>query len=205
MKIDFAGRFQSAFGFITKSISSRLDKEGFGEVIRNSHNSGFDLSGNVYVWDESASFDEITLRNSTGGRYLFAFRLLSEQMGDVFATPPMLSLRRSKRLIITTIDNSDTEVVERYGTEPYEITWRGLLIDLENHAFPIDKLEELNKIFEENGVWNVDSEILQAVGVAAVYFKDIQIDFVEGFEDTISYTFTTRAIRPLEYQLNDVN
>ncbi|MEA4916544.1 DUF6046 domain-containing protein [Proteiniphilum sp.] len=203
MKIDFAGRFQSAFGFITKSISSRLDKEGFGDVIRNSHNSGFDLGGNVYVWDDNMTFDEVTLRSDVGGKYLFAFRPFSEETGgDVFATPPMLSLRRSKRLIITTIDNSDTEVVERYSTEPYEITWRGLLIDMENHSFPIDRLEQINKIFEVNGVWNVDSEILQAVGVAAVYFRDIQIDFVEGFEDTISYTFTTRAINPVTFQLS---
>lgn len=202
MKIDFAGRFQSAFGFITKSISSRLDKEGFGEVIRNSHNNGFDMQSNVFVWGNESTFDEITLRNGSD-RYFFAFKILAEQYANVFATPPMLSLRRSKRLIITTIDNSDTEVVERYATEPYEITWRGLLIDMENHAFPIDKLEQINKIFEVNGVWDVDSEILQAVNVAAVYFKDIQIDFVEGWEDTISYTFTTRAILPLEYQLTD--
>lgn len=202
MKIDFAGRFQSAFGFITKSISSRLDKEGFGEVISSYHNNGFDMQSNVFVWSDETTFDEITLRNGSD-RYLFAFRPFSEQYAGVFATPPMLSLRRSKRLIITTIDNSDIEVVERFGTEPYEITWRGLLIDMENHEFPIDRLEQLNKIFEENIVWNVDSEILQAVGVAAVYFKDVQIDFVEGFEDTIAYTFTTRAILPLEYQLTD--
>lgn len=202
MKIDFAGRFQSAFGFITKSISSRLDKEGFGEVIRNSHSNGFDMQSNVLVWSNESTFDEITLRNANS-RYLFAFRPFSEQYAGVFATPPMLSLKRSKRLIITTIDNSDTEVVDRYSTEPYEITWRGLLIDMDNHEFPLDRLEELNKIFEQNGVWSVDSEILQAIGVAAVYFKDVQIDFVEGYEDTIAYTFTVRAILPLEYQLTD--
>ncbi len=203
MTIDFAGRFQSAFGFITKSISSRLEKDGFGDVIRNAHNRGFDLKSNVFLWDESSSFDEITLRNTAGDKYLFAFRELSEEYSQVFATPPMLSLRRTKRLIITPIDNSDIEVVERYATEPYEIAWRGLLIDMENHQFPMSKMEQINLIFEENGVWNVDSEILQAVGVAAVYFKDIEIGFVEGFEDTVAYTFTMRAIKPLEYQLTD--
>ncbi|MEL3904445.1 MAG: DUF6046 domain-containing protein [Treponemataceae bacterium] len=202
MTIDFAGRFQSAFGFITKSISSRLEKDGFGDVIRNSHNNGFDMKSNVFVWSDETSFDEITLRNGSD-RYLFAFRPFSEQYAGVFATPPMLSLRRSKRLIVTSIDNSDIEVVERFGTEPYEITWRGLLIDMDEHEFPIDKLEQINKIFEANEVWSIDSEVLQAVGVAAVYFKDIQIDFVEGWEDTIAYTFTTRAIRPLEYQLTE--
>ena len=36
MIIDFAGRFQSAFGFTTKKMSSRLEEEGFDEVIYDS-------------------------------------------------------------------------------------------------------------------------------------------------------------------------
>jgi hypothetical protein len=55
--------------------------------------------------------------------------------------------------------------------------------------------------FEYNGVWNVASEILQANKIEAVYIRDISIDFVEGFTDTVSYQFTMRAIKPLEYQL----
>ena len=74
MTIDFAGRFQSAFGFITKSISSRLDKEGFGEAIRNSHSNGFDMQGNVFVWSNETTFDEITLEKTQSEKYHFAFR-----------------------------------------------------------------------------------------------------------------------------------
>lgn len=202
MIIDFAGRFQSAFGFTTKKMSRRLEEEGFDEVMYDSPAGSFGMEGSFFVWNNESTFDELTLRNGSE-KYLFAFRPFSDKYEDLFATPPMLSLKRSKRLIITTVDNSDTEVIERYATEPYEITWRGLLIDMENHNFPIGRLEQINKIFEVNGVWSVDSEILQAVGVSAIYFKDVQIDFVEGYEDTIAYTFTTRAIRPLEYQLAD--
>lgn len=202
MTIDFKGRFQSAFGFITKNISSRLENNGFGEVIRNAHNNGFDLKSNVMLWDDKTTFDEITLRIGSE-KYLFAFRELSEEYKSVFATPPMLSLKRSKRLVVTSIDNGNTEVIERYSTEPYEITWRGLLIDMDSHRFPMDKVERINRIFEKNEVWNVDSEILQALGVAAVYFKDIDIGFIEGYEDTVAYNLTARAILPLEYQLTE--
>jgi hypothetical protein len=164
-----------------------------------------DLNGNaVYVWDKSTTFDDVTLyRDSEGAKeeYKFAFQSITDDYSSVFATPPMMSLKRAKKLTITPIDNSDIEVVERYATEPYEITWRGLLIDMENHEFPLEKMEQLNKIFEFNDVWNVASEILQAVGVESVFIKDISFDFVEGYEDTISYVMTTRAIRPLEYQL----
>jgi len=195
MTFDFTGRFQSAFGFSTGNVTSRLDESGFGEVVQDE--SGFNLA--VYMADKSTTFDEVLLyRNKE--EYLFAYRSMTDGSA-VFATPPMLSLKRAKKLVITPIDNSDIEVVERYGTEPWEINWRGLLIDMENHEFPIDKMESLSKIFDVNGAWNVASEILQKVGVEAVYIKDISIDFVEGFEDTISYTLTIRQIKPLEYQL----
>jgi hypothetical protein len=202
MRFDFTGRFMAAFGFVAASVAGRLGNELAG-IIRGDN----ELAGKnaVYLWDKKTSFDNVTLyRDNEGGReeYWFAFRSIRDDgMSSVFATPPMLSLKRSKKLTITPIDNSDIEVVERYATEPYEISWRGLLIDMENHEFPLGKMEQLNKVFEFNGVWNVASEILQAVGVEAIFIKDISFDFVEGYEDTISYTMTTRAMRPLEYQL----
>ena len=193
-KFDFAGRVQAAFGFIAATTATRLAQKAFGPVAKIS-----DLNVDVYT-SNAATFDEVTLRNGSE-EYHFAYQPISADYSSVFATPPMLSLRRAKKLVITPVDNSDIEVVERYGTEPYEITWRGLLIDMDNHEFPIDKMEKLNLIFEANREWMVDSEILQKVGVLALYIRDIQIDFVEGFEDTIAYTLTTRGIRPVEFQI----
>ncbi|OFX62698.1 MAG: hypothetical protein A2066_18875 [Bacteroidetes bacterium GWB2_41_8] len=196
MKFDFSGRLQAAFGFVAATTATRLAQKAFGDVVKKS-----DLNVDVYVMSREATFDEVTLYSGSE-TYHFAYRSMAEQYSEVFATPPMLSLKRAKKLVITPIDNSDIEVVERYGTEPYEITWRGLLIDMENHEFPIDKMEALNRIFEASREWMVSSEILQKVGVLALYIRDIQIDFVEGFEDTIAYTMTTRAIRPVELQLD---
>jgi len=196
MTFDFTGRFQSAFGFTTGNVTTRLDASGFGEVVKDE--SGFDMA--IYSLDKSTSFDEVLLYRDKV-EYLFAYRSISDDYKDVFATPPMLSLKRAKKLVITPIDDSDVEVVERYGTEPWEITWRGLLIDMENHEFPLDKMGTMSEIFDVNGAWNVASEILQKVGIEAIYIKDISFDFVEGFEDTISYSLTTRQIKPLEYQL----
>jgi len=195
MIFDFRGRFENAFGFMAGNVAARLIDGGFGDVL--TENPG-KLA--VYSIDKSSTFDEVLLYRDKE-EYLFAYRSISDDYKDVFATPPMLSLKRAKKLVITPIDNSDVEVVERYGTEPWEVTWRGLLIDMENHEFPIDKMETLSKIFDVNGAWNVASEILKKVGIEAIYIKDISIDFVEGFEDTISYTLTTRQIKPLEYQL----
>ena len=197
MIFDFSGRVQAAFGFVTAAASRVLYDKMFGESVKDSQ-----LKVDVYASGKDATFDEITLRYNTEN-YYFAYRSFSEDYSGIFATPPMLSMRRAKRLVITPIDNSDIEVIERYGTEPWEITWRGLLIDMENHEFPIDKLEAINKIFEANREWTVDSEILRKVGVETIYISDISIDFVEGFEDTIAYTMTTRSLRSLEVQLSN--
>lgn len=199
MIIDFASRFQAAFGFMTGNVAARLIENGFGEVIKDG--SVFDMA--VYTLDDNSFFDDVILEHDTAGEFLFGFRSINEENAEVFATPPMLSMKRAKRLVITPIDDSDTEVVERYGTEPWEITWRGLLIDMENHRFPLDKLEKMNAIFEVNDIWQVHSAILQKVGVTNLYIKDIGFEFVDGFEDTISYTLTTRSIKPVEFQLTN--
>lgn len=196
MIINFAARMQSAFGISTVNVSSRLAAAGFGEVVKDE--SGMNIA--VFTIDKNSTFDEVLLYRDDK-EYLFAYRSISDDYTDVFATPPMLSLKRAKKLVVTPIDNSDIEVVERYGTEPWEITWRGLLIDLDNHNFPLEKMKQINSIFEVNGVWNVASEILQNIGIEAVYIRDVSLDFVEGFEDTISYQFSMRSIKPLEYQL----
>ena len=190
MIYDFTKRFQQAFGFVPGSA--------LGLIV----DSKLPISASVYVQNEG-TFEDVRLYRSKTEDYIFAYKSLAEDYKNILATPPMLSLKRAKKLVITPIDNSDIEVVERYGTEPYEIQWRGLLIDMVDHQFPIDQMEQLNKIFEYNGEWNVASQILNKLGVVALYFKDVTFDFVEGFEDTISYTFSTRAIKPLEYQIND--
>jgi hypothetical protein len=187
MICDLTSRFSAAFGFVPGSA--------LGLVMDTKLASSL----GVYVQTEG-TFEDVRLYHDKSD-YNFANRTLAEDYTNVFATPPMMSFKRQKKLVITTIDNSDIEVVERYCTEPYDINWRGLLIDMVNHQFPADKMEELNNIFEYNGIWNVASEIMNKLKIEAVYIKDVSLEFVEGFEDTISYSFTMRAIKPLEYQL----
>lgn len=198
MIFDFAGRYSTAFGFTPGHISNKLIEVGFDRAIKQHHDTNFRAS--VFVFDSNTHFDEVMLYNDSE-EYLFAYRELAEEYSQVFATPPILSLRRAKNLVITPLDNTDIEVVERYSTEPYQITFRGLLIDMEEHNFPLDKLETLNRIFEVNSIWKVSSEILAAVGVDSIVIQDINIDFVEGYEDTIAYTFVARATKSIEYQL----
>jgi len=203
MKFNFSERIQSAFGFITPNISKTLNEKGFADVVKSDFGSSFA----VYSTNSSDKFDEITLRrdNSKGDEiYKFGYSSILDDYKDIFALPPMLSLNNSKNVIITPINNYDDkyyDVVEKISKGSWDITWRGLLIDMENHEFPLYKLEQLCKIFDFNGVWNVDSEILQALGIQSIFIKDICIDFIEGFEDTIAYSFTMRQIKSIEEQI----
>ena len=195
MKGNLGDRYKMAFGFVTSNMSSILTNNGFTSEVQPVSNT------NIFVLDKNTKFDEVKLYRDKI-EFDFAFRQIAEQYNTVFATPPMLSFSRQKKLIVTEIDNvDDIEVVERYNTSSYDIDWKGLLIDMENHAFPTDKLKQLNGIFKYNGIWNVSSEIFDALEITAIYIQDIQIDFVEGFQDTIAYSFKMRAIKDLEYQL----
>ena len=202
MNFDFSGRYQTAFGFTPGHISNTLVEAGFERAIKKYHDSNFQAS--VYVFDSNTHFDEVLLYNDSG-QYLFAYRELADEYNDVFATPPILSFKRSKKVAITPIDNTDIEEIERYSTEPYQITMRGLLIDMVEHQFPLDKLEKLNDIFEVNSIWKVSSEILAAIRVDSLVILDIDIEFVEGYEDTIAYNITARATKSIEYQLINEN
>jgi hypothetical protein len=198
MMFDFSSRFETAFGFAAVGISKALLDKGFDAIVGRRDNPIFEFIVN------DSKFDEVTLSYGKENWH-FGFGGFGKEAdwSQIFATPPMLSLKRAKKLVVTPIDNSDIEVVERYATEPYDITWKGLLIDIDNHQFPLEKIKQLNQIFEINGIWNVASEILNACGIQALYFKDISIEGVEGYEDTASYSFATRAIKPLEYQLTN--
>ena len=135
-------------------------------------------------------------------KYLFDYKQLESEYATVFATPPMITLSRDKKLVVTPIDNSnDIEVVERYNTNPYDINMKGLIIDMEEHDFPIDKMKELNEIFEKNICWDVTCPFLNKMGIMALYIKDVSVEMVEGFADTVSYEMNAKAIKPLSYQL----
>jgi hypothetical protein len=195
MEGNLGDRFKKAFGFVAAKMSSTLTSKGFKAEVEQPQNS------QVLLWDDKTKFDEVKLYRDKI-EFDFAFREIAEEYDNVFATPPMLSFSRQKKLIVTSIDNvDDIEVVERYNTSPYDIDWKGLLIDMDNHTFPADKLKQLNEIFKFNGIWNVSSEIFDALEITAIYISEVQIDFVEGFEDTIAYSFKMRAIKDLEYQL----
>jgi len=205
-KVDLLGRYISAFGFLAKRFST------LGVGI--SH-SGIYANINTYTVDDS-EFDEIILRANgielkfgampfVGGNYGVLAGLLGKKelaVGDIFAPPPMLSFSRQKNINETPIEEGDGVVVEYYGLQPWSVKIQGLLIDMDEHSYPHDREKQLNKLFEYAGRVDVVGDLFANKGIDSIYFTSIDIEGIEGYEDTVKYTLLARSIKPVEFELN---
>ena len=124
---------------------------------------------------------------------------------SVLAPPPLLFFEQSKNLIETPVNGTDHVVVERWGTNPWNIRIKGILVDTQNRTYPSSKIKELYRFFKYNGV--VDSFGTQFIdkSIKSLYFKRISVQGVEGFPDTIQFLLEARSISPVGFSLLNLN
>lgn len=196
--VDIGKRLRAAFGLISANVSQELDRAGFKHAIGRGH---------AFVQDARTSFEEITLTHEQTVLN-FGFPGLYGEWHSVFAPPPMVSFRKWKRMEETVINNItdsgqiiEGQVVEHYGHTPWDITIQGILIDMENHVYPAEKVNRLVRMFEIDDIWNVDSTIFQNHQIKSIYFTDIDSSGVQGFEDTWSYTLNAKSIKDISFDL----
>lgn len=211
--IDITDRLFAAFGYVP---STKPKQEVMREGIAAAYASDAAISvglgranialiknrigGNVFVDD--CSFADLTLRDSESGKcYEFANGLLNEAATGILAPPPMLTFERSKKIVKTTIDGSDSEVVESYGCGSWEITMEGILVDMENHQYPRAKMQEFREMFEVNNSFEVfDCDILADLGIENIYFERItKLEVMKDYQDTIKYQMKAHSIKPVEF------
>jgi len=207
--ISLADRFSSAFGFVAKNMASKLLGVGLSD-------SG--LYTNIQLIENGdAIFDEITLRGNgfdlrfgafpfVGGNHgvLDSLGILKNKSSEstVFAPPPMFTFSRGKNIQTTSINGSDAEVVENYGLKSWRIKIQGLLIDMDNHQYPSDKIRMIRQVFEVGNQFAVEGKIFDDLGIDSIYFTELNtLSGVEGFEDTWKYTLTAKSIIPVEFGL----
>ncbi|MGY0034451.1 DUF6046 domain-containing protein [Pedobacter sp. NJ-S-72] len=188
--IDLGSRFKSAFGYVSINESSNLKKQKF------SKENG--ITGvNVYV--NNSSFEEMTLRKNDTESLLFGSMLNIKGESRIYAPPPMISFSKSKKLIITEIDGTDAEVVERYGDKSWDVKIQGILIDMVNHQYPKQEVKKLNEFFEVQAALDVEGEMFDDLKIKSIYLTDIEIAGVAGYTDTIQYSISARSIKPIEF------
>lgn len=160
------------------------------------------IGANVFV--NGCSFADLTLCNSENGKcYEFANGLLSEAATGILAPPPMLTFERSKNLVKTTVDGSDSEVVESFGCKSWTITMHGILVDTDNHQYPQSKLQELREMFEVNNAFEVlDCDIMADLGIENLYIEQIsELECLVDYQDTVKYKLTAHSLKPVEFFL----
>lgn len=153
----------------------------------------------VIVIGAQVGFDSFEMIRE-GANIKFGYMPINAWDDSVFAPPPIISWRKSKRLIETTVDNSDTDVIEKFGSTPWELRIQGLIIDMVNHKYPSDKVKELRKIFEYDGIWNVKGQIFTDLGINAIYFKEFELQGTQGFPDTLAFNLSAKSTKPINFQ-----
>lgn len=196
--LDLGGRFQNAFGFVG----------GTGESLQQTNFNDSLTGANVVVKDGRSTFEEFVLKRP-GLELKFGYTGLMKEIDDVFAPPPLVTFKKSKRIgetIVSSNDESGNElsygqVVEQYGRMPVEISIRGILVDMVNHQYPSEKVKQLDNLFDYNGAWDVEGQVFRDKKIKSIYFLSLDDSGVQGFMDTWSFTLEAKSIKPVEYFL----
>lgn len=206
--IDLRTRFGSAFGeSLARIAESAL---GFGyQVAPNVPGPGSPLLADFIV-PAPPEEEDVEYMSPIGtpiyDRFVFSINGTDYQ----FALPPLVDISLEKRVSATPVNDNDFdlknvtvgEVVESWGTAAWDITLRGIMVDMINHNRPLDQMKELIDLFKENGVISVYSRLFTAAGISKLYVKRLELPGMEGFKDTQPYIITARSYTDVELILN---
>ncbi len=186
--INLSERYAAAFGL------AALHKAGYAVINKEKGR----YSSQLFDWSDS-DFERVTFEYAKE-RLEFA-KMLGGDSSNIFAPPLMMTFSRAKHLIETEVNGSEYTVVERWGTKPYSIDIRGILVDMDEHQYPAEKIRQLHRFFEHNGIVKVAGAQFDDKEIDSIYIKDVRISPVEGFADTIQISLSANAIRELHFDL----
>lgn len=186
--LNLSERYAAAFGL------AALHKVGYAVINR----TGIGHSAQLFDWT-NADFER-TVFEYENERLEF-FKMLRGDSSGIFAPPLIVSFSRSKHLVETEVNGSEYTVIERWGTKPYNVTIRGILVDMDEHVYPAEKIRQLHRFFEHNGIVKVTGAQFEDKEIDSIYIKDVSITPIEGFADTVQISLSAKAIRELHFDL----
>ncbi|WP_136464942.1 DUF6046 domain-containing protein [Flagellimonas onchidii] len=192
--IDLGKRYAAAFGLLAVNNSP-------SRVNLSREQSNFKLESFEGINDEFENIQFIYEGTEINFAALPFTKDADKTIGNVLAPPPLISFSRQKQHIETPVNDSDNIVVERWGIRPWEMRVRGLLIDVEKRHYPESRVKQLYKLFEYNGVVEASGTQFFDKDIASVYFKNIEINGVQGFQDTIQFSLQMMSIGPVGFSL----
>lgn len=192
--INLAARYAAAFGIM--AVSNKINQA----VVTREENQY-----NVDVYEDfDPDFEAVTMSYRSGDQNIelkFAKMLESSGDGSIYAPPLMMGFSREKNLIETEVYGGDAVVIERWGTKPWQIDIRGILIDVENRRYPTDKVDALCRFFENNSVIAVTGQQFIEKNIKSIYLKSVSITAVEGYQDTLQFSLTASSINEVNFTL----
>lgn len=189
--IDLASRYAAAFGAM--AVGRLIDRVMIEKKSESDYEFQYypSMSENIeYIKFEIPDLDPLEFS-----------AVLREGESNVFAPPLMMNFYTEKSLIETEVNDDDPIVIERWGTKPWEIQIKGLLIDLENRIYPTDQIKRLTRNWSYNGVVKAVGLQFEEKEIDSVYFKSIEFNGVEGYQDTIQFTINARSIKAVNFTL----
>lgn len=189
--IDLASRFAAAFGL---NAASKVVSKVFGEKMAGK------IKGFEYYPSTNTNVEYVKLITPQKDSLEFS-AVLDSARGNVFAPPLMMTFSQEKSLIETEVNDDDPIVIERWGTKPWNIEMKGLLIDLDNRIYPTEEIKKLKKVWSYNGVIAVEGIQFQEKGIDSIYFKSIDFSPIEGFQDTMQVSIRASSIKSVNFIL----
>ncbi|RWW91861.1 DUF6046 domain-containing protein [Flavobacterium cerinum] len=189
--ISLSGRYAAAFGFLATTKTPTAVRVSNDYSVVTYPDAEGDFEGMEFIYD--------------GNSLKFGDMLLASEFDGLIAPPPIINFTQDKDLIETQINGTDNLVIERWGTRPYDIRMRGLLIDVKNRRYPEDIIKQLYRLFKYNNVVDVVGTQFFDKDIKTIYFTGIEFSPVQGFEDTIQFALIARSISPVSFTLTNPN
>jgi hypothetical protein len=133
---------------------------------------------------------------------LFTFELPS---GERYTLPdwPLMVLRRAKKIVTTTIQGGDGDVIEIIGKGNWEISIYGFIINYESYEYPKQQVKELNDFFNIDQQINVFSEVLNELDIYSVVVRELSLPAEQGFNNVQAFQLDLFSDKNIELVITE--
>lgn len=206
ISVDITGRFGAAFGssvatFAARNVLGRVNYnpyqfESFEDTLEGFEDTTFKFE------DQELNFEAMPFKAKNKRPFHVPLSGNDQaDLGNIVAPPPLLKFSRGKKHIETDLNEDGTTVVERWKTSPYTIQVRGILVDMDNHQYPTEKVNLVHKLFNHNNIVEVIGRQWLEKEIYYLYFRNAAIEGVQGFKDTVKYSFEARQAKEANFTL----
>lgn len=200
---DIFERYNNAFGYVSMKVLPRILKAANAFDVYDPNDPTYAETIFTSTKDSSKIYS-FGVNGSVGSQAAFPFQADKLPETPVYLAPPlMIRPRRGKTVVRTPIDHSEFEVIEYFGLKVWEVDISGILVDMENHAYPSYLVQQMSEMFAQPGTFTVDGKIWSDLNIHEVFFEqDFELGFVEGYVDTVKFSVKAISTSPVEFLLN---